>query len=322
MKKSHWIILIVLLVLTGLYFVARTKRPLEKETRFFKADSIDIAKLEFFTPSDTIIISKQKDTWRMVYPVDWEVNEQQLGSFFSQVFAAKTSTTPMSDDPNLQSMYKVDEDSAVQVKTFNSSGKMIDHVYIGNGTNTTFDYGRKQGDRKIYQFKNNLTNLVKPDIFLWRSTNITNLKRAQIDYIDVTYTKNAYTLTILGDSIRYSDKRESFIIPQYNRAQYKVINALENLQTWQFLDKDTEQYANDFKNPECRIVVHLKDKKTKTFTLIRKIEQLTGTHPEEPDKSVLVLMMIDDKMTPLYEMTGDFINRFTRASMHFKAEYD
>ena len=152
----------------------------------------------------------------------------------------------MSEDPNLQSMYKVDAEQAMQVKIYNKSGKILDHVFIGNGTDTSFDYGRRNGDKRIYQFKNNLTNLVKPDIYLWRSTNITNLKRSQIDFIDVTYTKNAYKLTVLGDSIRYTDTTESFMIPFYNRAQHKVINALENLMTWQFLDKGTEQWADEF----------------------------------------------------------------------------
>ena len=44
--------------------------------------------------------------------------------------------------------------------------------------------------------------------------------------------------------------------------------------------------------------------------------------PNSPESDVFVLMKIDDKMTPLYQMTGDFINRFTRAAMHFKVEYD
>ena len=84
MKKSHWIILIVLVILLALYLFARTKQPLEKETRFFKADSVDIAKLEFFTLEDTIIISKKDNEWKLTYPVEWDVNKEQLGFFFSR----------------------------------------------------------------------------------------------------------------------------------------------------------------------------------------------------------------------------------------------
>lgn len=322
MKKSHLIILAVLLVLIAVYFIARGQRPLEKEVRFFGSDSTEIAKMMFFTPADTIIIEKKTNEWKLVHPIQWEVNENHLELFFKRVFNIKTSTTPMSEDTELQRMYKVDDLSAVQVKLYDSKGKMLEHAYIGNGANTSFDYGRKANDKKIYQFKDNITNLVKPDIFQWRSPNITNLKRSQIDYIDVKYTKNAYSLTVIGDSIRYSDKNETFVIPFYNRAQHKIINALENLMTWQFIDKDTDQYANQFKNPDCRVVVHLKDKRTKSFTMIRKVEQLHDRAPNEPDYSVTVLMMVDDNITPLYQMTGDFINRFTRASQHFKVEFD
>jgi hypothetical protein len=322
MKKSHLIILIVLLVLIAVYFIARSRQPNEKEVRFFSADSSSIGKLEFTSGADTIIVSLVEGEWKLTYPVQWDVNEDQINSFFSKVLPIGTSATPMSEDTNLQEMYKVDDSSAVQVKIYDKSGKLLDHVYIGNGTNTSYDYGRREGDKAIYQFKTNITNFVRPDVYLWRSTNITNLKRADIDHIDVKYTKNSYTLTILGDSIRYTDKRESFMIPQFNRAQHKVINALENLRTWQYFDKDTDKYAEAFKNPECTVTVYLKNKKTKTFKLIRKITPLPNPQPNAPDKDVFVLMMIDDKMTPLYQMTGDFINRFTRSAQHFKVEFD
>lgn len=321
MKKSHWITLIVLVLMIGIYIVARHTVPVQHEVRFFSADSIDIAKLEFFTPEDTVIIQKQGNEWRLSYPLVWEVNELQLKTFFEQALPVKTSSTPMSEDPNLHKMYKVDDANAIQVKIYNKSGKVLDHVYIGNGTDTSFDYGRKKGDKDIYQFKNNISSLVKPDIFQWRSPNITNLKFSQIDHVDVTYSKNSYTLTTVGDSIRYTDKNESFMIPIYNRAQYKIVNVLENLMTWQFLDKDTEQYAQEFKNPACKITVYLKNKTTKTFTMIRLMAPNLSS-PDGQMSGVLILMMIDDKTTPLYQMTGDFINRFTRSANHFKSEYE
>lgn len=322
MKKSHWLILIVLIVLLAVYFLALKKEPTEKQFRFFKPDSSALTKIEFYTTEDTIIITKQKGAWKLTYPVQWEVNEAQLASFFKDVLPIKTSFTPMSEDPNLQPVYKVDDASAVHVKLYGMAGIMLDHALIGNGTNTTFEYGRKAGNNKIYQFRNNVTSLVRPDIFLWRSPNITNLKRGQIERIEVVYTANSYTLTLQPDSIRYTDKRESFNIPEFNRAQYRVLNALENLMTWQFVDKDTEQYAKAFAKPDCTIKVYLKDKTTKTFTLIRKDIPKEYVDDGAPDMDVLVLMKIDDQMTPLYQMTGDFINRFTRASVHFKTEYD
>ena len=322
MKKSHWISLIVVVLLLGVYFVARYKEPIEKEQRFFKADSSSLGKIEFISSEDTVVIVRKGKEWRLSYPLAWDVNEVQLSSFFSKVLSITTSHTPMSEDPAMQSMYKVDDKQAIQVKTYNQSGKLIDHVYIGNGTETSFDYGRRKDDKKIYQFKDNITNFVRPDIFQWRSPNITNLKRSNMDHIDIVYLKNAYTLTMVGDSIKYTDKRESFTIPMYNKAQYKLINALENLMTYQFVDKDTEQYQTAFQKPDCKITVYLKDKSIRTFTLIRKVETAANPLPGESDKDVQILMMIDNKPSPLYEMTGDFINRFTKAPMHFRSEFE
>lgn len=322
MKKSHWIILIVLIILISIYFIAKNKQPVQKEAKFFTADSIDVAKLEFTSPEDTIIVTKTKNEWKLIYPLQWSVSSTHIESFFSKVLPAKTSLTPMSEDPMQQKMYKVDDANAIQVKIYNSKGKLLDHVYIGSGGNTDLDYVRRAGDKKIYQFKDNLTAFVKPDIYQWRSPNIAALKKEQIDKIEVFYTKNAYSLKVFADSMVYSDKHETFTVPFYNRAQFKVINALENLMTWQFLDTDTEKYAKNFLNPACKIVVTLKDKTTKTFTLIQVTETKKEAWDDKPQTTSKILMMIDDKIAPLYEMTGDFINRYTRAAMHFKAEYD
>jgi hypothetical protein len=322
MKKSHIIIIIALVILIALYLVVRNARPVEKNKRFFKADSAQVYRMEFFNPEDTIVVEKIDNIWKLTYPVKWDVSDEQLSLFFSQVLPITSSTTPMSEDTKMFNLYKVDEESAVQVKLLDKYGKKLDHAYIGNGGNTSFDYGRKNGEWKTYQFKNNITNIVKPDIFTWRSPNITNLKRDQMAKIDVTYLKNAYILTVYPDSIMYTDKRETFTIPVYNRAQHKVINALENLRTWQYIDKGTEAYAERFKKPDCTITVQLKNGSKKTFTLLRREIPLADASSGGPQNDVEVLMMIDGKITPLYQMTGDFINRFTRAAMHFKAEYD
>jgi hypothetical protein len=322
MKKSHWISLIILLVLFGIYIVARHSVRIEQEVRFFKADSVDIARIELISPEDTIVVSKSGNQWKLKYPLAWEVNEQQLSSFFNQVLSAKTSSIPMSEDPNQHSVYKVDEKSAIQVKLYDKQGKLLDHVYIGNGTDTTFDYGRKQGDKDTYQFKDTITNFVRPDLALWRSNNILNLKQVQIDHIDITYPHNSYTLAMVGDSIRYTDKHKNFMIPSNNRAQFKIINALENMMTWQFQDKNTEQYTRAFQHPDCHIVITLKNKEIRTITLIDVKTDMTPAEPNQTGEQPLILLMLDNKPAPLYQMSADFLNRFTRAAEHFQTEYD
>ena len=322
MKRSRIIAIAVLVLLVAAYFIARTKQPVEKDIRFFSADSSAVAKICLSTPQDTVIAVKQGKLWRLTHPVDWEANDTQLGLFFSKVLKAKTSSTSISEDLTQQGMYKVDPTNAVQVKLFDAHNRLLDHVFIGNGTNSTFEYGRHEGDARIYQFKDNLTNIVRPDIYNWRSPKITNIRLTNVSRIDVVYTKNAYTLFVAGDSIRYTDKHESFAIPPGNRALYKIVNALENLLTYQFIDKETHQYDAAFTHPDCRITVYMKDKSRRTFTLIRQEEKIVPASAASEQKSITVFMKVDDKPLPLYEMTGDFLNRFTRASGHFKVEFE
>jgi len=323
MKKSQWWILAAVVVLVGIYFLARSRQPVEKEIRFFSADSSEVAEIKLFTQEDTLVVKKIGNAWKMTYPLTWDVNQQQLASFFQKVLPAKTSATPMSEDPNLQSMYKVDSLSACQIVLCDKKGRILDHAYIGNGTNTAFIYGRRQGENQIYQFKEDIINLVTPDVMQWRSPNIINLKQSQIKSIEVRYPQNTYTLTFSADSTKYSDARESFIIPASNRAQYKIINALENLMTWQFIDTGTEKYANDFKHPACTIRVNLNNGQTVTLTLAEHKQAAKETtdknsFPEQP----LIFLKLNDQSAPLYQMTADFLNRFTRDAAHFKTQYE
>jgi len=322
MKRKQLIILSILVILVLIYVLARWQEPVEKEIRFFKADSVSLAKMVFVNQEDTIIVEKKGKDWKLTYPVLWDASTDQINSFFKQVLPIQTSSTTMSDEPTMQSLYKVDAANANQVKLYNKSGRLLDHAFIGNGGNSTFDYGRHEGSNKIYQLKDNIANLVKPDIYQWRSPNITNLRLNDLDHIDVSYTKNSYSLTIEQDSIRYRDKYNNFLIPQNNRAQWKIINALENLSTYQFIDQNTEKYLPAFQKPDCTIKVYLKDKTCKTFTLTREEKAITPIGTKSIDKEVTVLMMIDGKTSPLYQMTGDFINRFTRAPQHFQVEFD
>ncbi len=308
MKRNHLILLIILLVLIALYFILRVRQPLEKEIRFFKADSLTLAKIELRSVEDTIIVQKQNGLWRLTEPVKWEVNEDNLKTFFKDVLPIRTSSTPMSEDEKLQELYQVDEKEGIAVLLYDKANRLLDHAYIGVG-DTAFDYGRHKNDKKIYQFKKNILNNIRPDIFQWRSPNITNLKAEQIDSINVVYRKNTYTLILKGRDVFYRDRKENFKISYYNRAHQKILNVLEKLMTYQFIDRDVDEHLKLLAKPDCSVTIYLKDKRIKTLTMVHKGEE--G-----------VVMIVDNNPETLYMMVFDFLNRFTRSAESFKAEYD
>ena len=74
MKKPNLILLLVLLILIGLYFVLRTNRPQEKLARVFDLDTLSINRIEIYDAQDTLKMVKQNNIWKLIYPVNWEAN--------------------------------------------------------------------------------------------------------------------------------------------------------------------------------------------------------------------------------------------------------
>ncbi|MDP2172178.1 MAG: DUF4340 domain-containing protein [Candidatus Cloacimonadaceae bacterium] len=303
MKKRNLLLLIVLAVLIGAFFLLRRQSPTERNYRIFDADSLKIASIEIRDSEDAITMKLIDGKWRITDPIKWDVNTDPLNNFWNTVLNATYSRTEMSEDPDAVSRYKLEADNALQVKVLDTRGKLVAHVYFGNIGNP-YDYFRFQGSGKIYQVRQNISLMFNAQLKTWRSPSLLSIAFDKLDKIEIKHPKNSYVLTRKGEDWHFKDKLEEFKIPAYNAAMGKILNVLERLDAYTYHDKDTDRFKALLENPEGDVTLTLTDKSTRRLTFIKSGEEY--------------LMMLDGDESIYYVMSFDTIHRFIRNAAIFR----
>ena len=306
MKKRDLILLIVLLALVGTYFVLRTKKPVERGVSIFSIDSLSVGAFEIISPDNSMTIKMEDGEWWVTSPIRWKADSYRMEQFFRNVFHTPIPSSMMSSGEAAIIRYNLGEDQALQIKAFDKAGKLRDHVYFGNA-GAPHDYLRYAKDDRIYQIRNKVAYVYEPETALWRDPRILDIEEHDIEKIDVTYSRNSYSLIHEPTGWRYKDSSEDFVIHPDNRQMMRVLNILRLLETRVFLDGDNSSYAPEIQNPHCVVTVHLKDKQKKKLTFIRRDNTF--------------YLMVDGDASTLFSVPGDVLDRFTRAAMIFREVY-
>ena len=304
MKRSKLILLLLLIILIGLYFLLRTTSPREKLTPVFALDTLAINRIEIFDTQDTLRMIKQKNVWRLEYPVHWEADSVKIHEFFRDVITAKYSTTPMGTGKEAIEKFHQQDEEALHIIV--SDGNKSIHTLFSN-LNNPYDYFRYAGSNKIYQLKAKVTNNYNAELANWRSSHIVSHKENELLKIEVTHPKNKYTLTREGYQWTYHDAHQEFNIYPANRAMIKILNVLENLQTYLFVDNAQAEYAEKFKQPYCTVKLYLTNNRMQELKFI----DYTQGH---------YLMMVDNDPKVLFVVVWDTVFRFTRHPDIFKMQ--
>ena len=304
MKRSKLILLLVLLVLIILYLVLITNQPQEKLARVFDLDTLSINRIEIYDAQDTLKMVKQNNVWKLIYPVNWEADSLKIRDLFREVITAKYATTPMGTGK--EAMEKFHQKDAEALHIIVSDGKKSIHTLFSNLDNP-YDYFRYAGSDKIYQLKAKVTNNYNTDLANWRSPHIVSHKEEELLKIEVSHPKNKYTLTRNGFQWIYRDAHQEFNIHPANMAMIKILNILEKLDTYIFVDSTQAEYVHKFKNPYCTVKLYLTGNRTQE---LKFIEHTQGYY----------LMMVDNDPNVFFVVVWDTVFRFTRHPDIFKMQ--
>jgi len=307
MNRRYKILIPILLLLVALFFYLRRQAPVEQTFRLFHADSLQIARIEIRQSERYVLLEKQDGIWMMTHPQRWRAQMSLIDNLFRDLINNEISTTIISESTEHDRFYGLDSPDALVLKLYDSHGRILDNVRIGNAGNP-FDYIRREGSNAIYQTRAKVANVFVPEPQHWRDPRLLDIAEHQILRIAVRYRKNSYTLAPDPPYWRYTDSRESFMIPLENTAIVRVLNVLNQLQTYTFYEGDNTQYLPLFEDPDCTVEVFLRDRTKRKLTFTR----LSDTE---------FLLMLDDDSTVLYSVLFDTVNRFTRASEIFRMLY-
>lgn len=304
MKRNKLILLVILLVLIGAYFVLKLNQPEEKQTRIFDLDSLSIGTIEIYDQSDTLKFAIKDGTWYLTSPVAWAADTLSIQALFKDVLMAKSPKTSMGEGKEAIANFRLKDNQALHIIAGDKKGKKRIHTMFSNMGNP-YDYFRYYGSNKVYQIKSKVARNFSTELSSWRSPTIVHHYEEELLSIDVVHPKNSFTLTRKGYEWFYKDAIEAFPIPPTNRAIMKVVNILANMDTYIFIDDKQEEYAAKFAKPDCTVTLHLVNNQTQVLTFVKANDDN-------------YLLMVDGDASVLFTVTYDTFFRFIRHAAVFR----
>jgi hypothetical protein len=303
MKRNRIILVAILLVLCVAYIVLRNGRPEEKRTAVFDVNLKQVNSIEVFDQADTLKLEKIKGVWRLVSPISWDADTLRISSLFKEVLSAQSPKTPMGEGKDAIKRFQLSDKEAFHLVV--SDGKNKVHALFSNLGNP-YDYFRYAGDDKVYQIKAKVTNSYTTELYNWRSPHIVSHEEGELESIDVTHSKNSYTLTRKKYDWFFKDAKSDFKIPPSNVAIMKVVSILANMDTYKFVDDGSKEEEVKFAKPDCVVTLHLTDKTTQKLSFVQSGEKE-------------YLLMVDNDPSVLFVVSFDTVFRFMRHADVFRS---
>lgn len=302
MKNPKLILLIVLVTLILGYLILRSFTPKEKLSPILDFPIDKINTVEIWDKSNRINLIQKEGEWRISKPLDWKADTLRVNNFIKDVLTAKYPTTPMSIGKDAVSLYGLDKDDVLNIRV--TAGAKKNHLQFSNLGNP-WDYFRFAEKSEVYQIKSKVLVQYYPELSNWRSPEIVRVEESELISIDVTHPKNHYTLTRKDNQWNYTDKMDSFNVPYSNIALIKILNILQNFNTYVFIDGNNTEYRKRFENPDCTIKLSLTNNRKQTLSFIKM-----------DDNTYLLKVDDDDKV--LFSVSFDSVFRFIRHAEVFR----
>ncbi len=298
MKRRQIILMVALIILVGVYFMLRTKQPVERTQSLIPVDSTNVFGITITDPENNIEMQKIGDTWQIVKPIRWNASEYNISRLFREIIQIQVPRTIMADGDDAVKRYGLTADKAMQLKLYDKNKHILAHLYFGNLNNPN-DYFRYEGSKDVFQIKEKVTNNFPPELERWRSPSILSLQEQDMKRIEVDHPNTRYVLTAGKSSWLYKDAKEDFAIPYDNRAMMRTVSVLSQLETQRFIDNPAKAQLLAFEKPLSTVRIFMKN------GTMRKII-FAQVNPDE------IYIMVDDNINVLYGVSGDTLERFTR----------
>lgn len=304
MNKKNLISIIILIVLIALFAYTKFNSHAEKKINFFKADTLNLAKIVLSTPKDTLILVLDSGNWRMDYPVNDKITKRRIDDLKTSL-SVQTSNIPISESKEKFDKYSVTDSLGTRVQLYDNKGKLLDDAVIGKSSNYSFCNARAYNSNKIYQLEKNITWHFKPDMKSWRDRQIFKADKNTFTAIDVKFDKNHYSLAFKDSLWQYKNGKKSFEIKKDNKTLSGILSFVSNVTASDFIDNDFASYKDKFAKPKAVVTVATANGDNATFTIIEK------------DKNKYILMK-DKQETPLFEIYKSTVDRLNKKYKDFK----
>lgn len=305
MNKKQKIYITILVVLVIGFIITKMNDNVEKRIRFFQADSAKIRTIEISNIKDTLRLSKQNETWKIVFPFENEVNEYQIKNIFSKVLNVKTSNLPISESEDSYNTYKVTNSQGTLVKFLDENNNVLDEAIIGKSSSSKTTPARRPDDNKIFKLEENINYVVTTNTDNWREKILFEIEEYNITKISILSDINAYELTPSDSVWNYTDGKSNLSVSLSNQTLREILSELNKLTVNGFIDNNYEEYKEKLTFPSLEIGIELLDGSNHYLRTAM-------------DKDPKYVLQFDNDKNFLYSVYQDWVDKFTKEAMDFK----
>lgn len=162
-----------IIIAFGILWIERPENPRINdvtESYFIPGfDSKNIDKIEIAQLTDGVEIKRDGDNWQVADrnsrggvspPAGWRLADHSRVSSALGSFGGLENGPLVSENPDKQSLYRVDDTSGLKVRGYDASGKITFDVVIGkNGPDFASTYIRRANENKVYLINRPITGV-------------------------------------------------------------------------------------------------------------------------------------------------------------------
>ena len=258
MNKKNIIALVILSVLMIIFFISKGRENIEKRSGVFNFKHADVTRIQIIQPySDSLEVAQENKVWTILHPRYVSAKESQIQRFFDEFLTLTVSNNAISDSPDRQAFYQVDEPAATRISVFGKKDKLLRTVYYGRSNqNPQIAYIRLKNDNNIYQI-NNIYHVINPNLSSWRDDRIITFTQSEILKIQTsTYELSHETGMWM---VTNTTNGEVGLITPMNNEFTRIMNAITGLRTTIFFDDVFGEHEENLSNPALEMMITLND---------------------------------------------------------------
>jgi len=246
MKKQTWILIILAVVLVLLFWVSRTRTPVQRGSEYFvKFDSATVHKIEVKYDTMDVVLEKRGDQWWVTKPMEYPANPTFGADMAGKVADLKIENL-ITEQPAKQGMFDVTDSAGTAVTVYDDAKPPITLVMgkIDEGYRHT--YMRLADSNKIYLIKGVYKSYFTRNVKDWRDKTIAKYNADDFRGFVLEYPDKKMELT-LQDSVWIARIGSEQFVAKKNIVD-RLVNMAHNVQCFDFVDVlDASKF--DFSKP-------------------------------------------------------------------------
>ena len=172
MTRNFKILIIILFILTGIYFINTSSQNqlLSKSDNAIILDKNQIKKILIQQGSDALELAKKDTLWTISGNDTLIIKSKSIDDFFNQVLEVKKETI-ISENPEKYAIYSIDDSTGTHLALIDSLDKTIGYYIFGRSkSDYSRSYIRSKDDPKVYLADQNVMYMLSTRPTYWGET--------------------------------------------------------------------------------------------------------------------------------------------------------